>query len=83
MTRQPTEAFFVSLAGIKGQVDARRMKNYPCDLSGKFKGFPTGADVLDQLEADAECVIPEESREKVLKSYVDSYNRVARHECAG
>ena len=79
----PTEAFFVSLAGIKGQVDARRMKDYPCDLSGKVQGFPTGADILDQLEADAECRIPEGSKEAVLKSYADSYNRVARYECSG
>ena len=77
MNRQVETAFFIALAGIKGQVDGRAARaGAPCDLSGLVKGYTTATDVVDQLQADAKRTIPEENRAEVLQSYVESYNKV-------
>ena len=72
-------AFFSALANFKGQVDGRAGRaGVPCDLSGRVKGLLTATDILDQLQADSEQLIPEENRDEVLKSYIDAYNKAAR-----
>ena len=78
MSHFPVEiAFFKALAGIKGQDDGRAQRSgSPCDLSGSVKGNTTATDVVDQLQSDAACLIPEEIRAEVLKSYVTAYNKV-------
>jgi len=78
MNFQVKTAFFKALAGIKGQVDGRAGRaGVPCDLSGSVKGNTTATDVIDQLQSDSKCVIPEEIRAEVLQSYVDAYNKVS------
>jgi hypothetical protein len=74
-------AFFKALAGIKGQVDGRACRaGNPCDLSGSAKGNLTSTDIIDQLEADVERPVPHEIRSEVLKSYIESYNKVVPKE---